>query len=206
MVTFFDIVLGRATEAEARYAREHRTPLSEALRQYDAEVLATQGASDPRKRTIRLLADFVGYQEDDYYTRPDQLGPDALPTHLADLAETGDLSATKRRRLERVLPAFLAYLATRQRATAEEREEVMEMAKEPIDDAVRAQMDRLRELAQQAPRGRARGKVKVTFTTSELEDVAQLIRAGLLARPDYRSISPRLKGAMTTMGISTKGL
>jgi hypothetical protein len=72
--------------------------------------------------------------------------------------------------------------------------------------ALQAQMDRLRELAKQAPRGRARGKVKVTFTTSELEDVAQLVRAGLLARPDYRGIPPRLKGAMTTMGISTKGL
>jgi hypothetical protein len=72
--------------------------------------------------------------------------------------------------------------------------------------ALRAQMDRLRELARKAPRGRARGKVKVTLTTTELEDLAQLVRAGLLARPDYRSISPRLKGAMTTMGVTTKGL
>jgi hypothetical protein len=46
--------------------------------------------------------------------------------------------------------------------------------------AMRAQMDRLRELAKQAPRGRARGKVKVTLSITELEDLAQLIRAGLL--------------------------
>ncbi len=206
MVTFFDIVLGRTMEEEARSARAHSTPLSAALRQYDADVLAGQGETATRKRTIRLLADFVGYQEDYYHTRPDQLGPDALPTHLADLAETGDLSASKRRRLEQVLPAFLAYLATRQGPTAHRREEVMDMAKEPTDDAGARPGFPVTAPRMTRAEWQRRSKTTVSLTRDDLEYLAQAIRRSRALMPDSRRISPQLKTAMTRLRVDTKGL
>ena len=53
---------------------------------------------------------------------------------------------------------------------------------------------------------RARGKIRVTLTTGELEQLAQLIRAGHALVNDGKSVSPQLRAAMTRLGISTHGL
>ena len=53
---------------------------------------------------------------------------------------------------------------------------------------------------------RARGRIRVTLTTAELEQLAQLIRAGHALVNDGKSVSPQLRAAMTRLGISTHGL
>ena len=53
---------------------------------------------------------------------------------------------------------------------------------------------------------RARGKIRVTLTTGELEQLAQLIRAGHALVNDGKSVSPQLRAAMTRLGVSTHGL
>ena len=53
---------------------------------------------------------------------------------------------------------------------------------------------------------RARGKAGVTLTTDELQQLADLIRAGRVLTRDLRSISKNLRAAMTKMGIDAKGL
>ena len=53
---------------------------------------------------------------------------------------------------------------------------------------------------------RSRGKIRVTLTTGELEQLAQLIRAGHALVGDGKSVSPQLRAAMTRLGVSTHGL
>ena len=53
---------------------------------------------------------------------------------------------------------------------------------------------------------RARGKIRVTLTRGELEQLAQLIRAGHALVNDGKSVSPQLRAAMTRLGVSTHGL
>ncbi len=51
-----------------------------------------------------------------------------------------------------------------------------------------------------------RDKTSVTLTRAELEQLAQLVAAGHVLVRDGKSISPKLKAAMTKLGVSTKGL
>ncbi len=51
-----------------------------------------------------------------------------------------------------------------------------------------------------------REKTRVSLTRGELEYLAQLVAAGHVLIRDDRSISPKLKGAMSRLGISTRGL
>ena len=51
-----------------------------------------------------------------------------------------------------------------------------------------------------------RSKTTVTLTKSELEDLAQLLAAGHVLLRNAGSISPKLKTAMTRLGVATKGL
>jgi hypothetical protein len=51
-----------------------------------------------------------------------------------------------------------------------------------------------------------RSKTTVSLTKAELEDLARLIAAGHVLLRDAHSISPKLKTAMTRLGISTKGV
>ena len=51
-----------------------------------------------------------------------------------------------------------------------------------------------------------RERTSVTLTRGELEQLGQLIRAGHAMLNDGRSISPKLRAAMTRIGISTHGL
>jgi hypothetical protein len=53
---------------------------------------------------------------------------------------------------------------------------------------------------------RARGKASVTLTTEELQQLADLLRAGRVLTRDLRSVSKNLRAAMTKMGVNTKGL
>ena len=53
---------------------------------------------------------------------------------------------------------------------------------------------------------RARGRIRVTLTTAELDDLARLIRVGHAHLGDGKSVSPQLRAAMTRLGISTHGL
>ena len=51
-----------------------------------------------------------------------------------------------------------------------------------------------------------REKTKVSLTRGELEQLAQLVAAGHALIRDGRSISPKLKAAMSRLGIKTHGL
>ena len=51
-----------------------------------------------------------------------------------------------------------------------------------------------------------RERTTVTLTRAELEQLGQLVRAGHAMLNDGHSISPRLRAAMTRIGISTHGL
>jgi hypothetical protein len=51
-----------------------------------------------------------------------------------------------------------------------------------------------------------RSKTTVSFTKTELDDLARLLAAGHVLLRDAGSISPKLKTAMTHLGVSTKGL
>ena len=53
---------------------------------------------------------------------------------------------------------------------------------------------------------RTRDKTRVTLTRGELDHLAQLLTAGRSLLRDGRSISPKLKAAMTRLGLSTQGL
>jgi len=53
---------------------------------------------------------------------------------------------------------------------------------------------------------RTRDKTSVTLTRGELDHLAQLLTAGRSLLRDGRSISPKLKAAMTRLGLSTQGL
>jgi hypothetical protein len=52
----------------------------------------------------------------------------------------------------------------------------------------------------------ALGRTRVTLTTAELEQLAQLVAAGQVLLRDGRSISRNLRAAMTKMGVNAKGL
>ena len=51
-----------------------------------------------------------------------------------------------------------------------------------------------------------RDRTSVTLTRGELEQRGQLVRAGHAMLNDGRSTSPKLRAAMTRIGISTHGL
>jgi len=51
-----------------------------------------------------------------------------------------------------------------------------------------------------------RDKTTVTLTRADLEQLPQLVAAGHVLIRDSKSISPKLKAAMTKLGVSTKGL
>jgi len=53
---------------------------------------------------------------------------------------------------------------------------------------------------------RARGKIRVTLTKAELDELARLIRVGHAHLGDGKSVSPQLRAAMTRLGVSTHGL
>ncbi len=53
---------------------------------------------------------------------------------------------------------------------------------------------------------RARGRASVTLTIEELQQLADLIRAGRVLTRDLRSVSKNLRTAMTKMGVDAKGL
>ena len=51
-----------------------------------------------------------------------------------------------------------------------------------------------------------RDRTSVTLTRGELEHLGQRVRAGHAILNDGRSISPKLRAAMTRIGIPTHGL
>ncbi len=51
-----------------------------------------------------------------------------------------------------------------------------------------------------------RDRTSVTLSRGELEQLAQLIRVGHALRNDGRSVSPKLRAAMTRIGMTTHGL
>ena len=51
-----------------------------------------------------------------------------------------------------------------------------------------------------------RERTSVTLTRADLEQLSQLVRAGHAMLNDGRSISPKLRAAMTRIGMSTHGL
>ena len=51
-----------------------------------------------------------------------------------------------------------------------------------------------------------RTKTTVTLTRAELDHIAQLLAAGHVMLRNSDSVSPRLKTAMTRLGLSTRGL
>ncbi len=51
-----------------------------------------------------------------------------------------------------------------------------------------------------------RDRTSATLTRGELEQLGQLVRAGHAMLNDGRSVSPKLRAAMTRIGISTQGL
>ncbi len=53
---------------------------------------------------------------------------------------------------------------------------------------------------------RAKGTMRVSLTTAELEHVARLIRAGKVMLNDNRIVSKNLRQAMTRLGVDTSGL
>lgn len=53
---------------------------------------------------------------------------------------------------------------------------------------------------------RARGRASVTLTIDELQQLADLVRAGRVLTRDLKSVSKNLRTAMTKMGVDAKGL
>lgn len=53
---------------------------------------------------------------------------------------------------------------------------------------------------------RALGRMRVTLTRSDLEDLARLITAGRALLRDAKPVSKNLRTAMTKLGIDTRGL
>ncbi len=53
---------------------------------------------------------------------------------------------------------------------------------------------------------RARGKIRVTLTKAELDELARLIRVDHTHLGDGKSVSPQLRAAMTRLGVATHGL
>ncbi len=51
-----------------------------------------------------------------------------------------------------------------------------------------------------------RDRTSVSLSRGELEQLGQLVRAGHAMLGDGRSVSPKLRAAMTRLGISTPGL
>ncbi len=51
-----------------------------------------------------------------------------------------------------------------------------------------------------------RDRTTVTLTRGELEQLGQLVRAGHAMLNDGRPVSPKLRAAMTRIGIATHGL
>lgn len=51
-----------------------------------------------------------------------------------------------------------------------------------------------------------RERTSITLSRGELEQLAHLVRAGHAMLNDGRSISPKLRAAMTRIGLSTHGL
>jgi hypothetical protein len=51
-----------------------------------------------------------------------------------------------------------------------------------------------------------RDRTTVTLTRAELEQLSQLLAAGQVLIRDAKSVSPKLKTAMTKLGVPTKGL
>ena len=51
-----------------------------------------------------------------------------------------------------------------------------------------------------------RERTSVSLSRGELEQLGQLIRSGHAMLNDGRSVSPKLRAAMTRLGISTHGL
>jgi len=51
-----------------------------------------------------------------------------------------------------------------------------------------------------------RDKTTVTLTRGELEQLSQLVAAGHVLIRDSKSVSPKLKAAMTKLGVKTQGL
>jgi hypothetical protein len=53
---------------------------------------------------------------------------------------------------------------------------------------------------------RALGRMRVQLTRSDLEHVAELLRAGMVLTKDRRPVSRNLRAAMTKLGVETRGL
>ena len=53
---------------------------------------------------------------------------------------------------------------------------------------------------------RARGKLRITLTRQELEELARLVRAGKVMLNTDARVSPQLRNAMTRLGVPTWGL
>jgi hypothetical protein len=51
-----------------------------------------------------------------------------------------------------------------------------------------------------------RDRTTVTLTRMDMEQLAQLVRAGHAMLNDGRPVSPKLRAAMTRIGVSTHGL
>lgn len=51
-----------------------------------------------------------------------------------------------------------------------------------------------------------RDRTRVTLSRSDLEQLAQLVRAGHVMLNDGRSVSPQLRAAMSRIGLATHGL
>lgn len=51
-----------------------------------------------------------------------------------------------------------------------------------------------------------RDHTSITLSRGELEQLGQLVRAGHAMLNDGRSVSPKLRAAMTRIGIATHGL
>jgi hypothetical protein len=51
-----------------------------------------------------------------------------------------------------------------------------------------------------------RGKTSVTLTREELHHLGRLMKAGRILLNDTQPVSPRLRAAMTKLGVDTSGL
>jgi hypothetical protein len=53
---------------------------------------------------------------------------------------------------------------------------------------------------------RAKGRARVTLTTTELEQLARLLRAGRVLTNERHDVAKNLRTAMTRMGVDTRGV
>jgi hypothetical protein len=193
---------GITTPADIAHGRANSSAVVEAIRAYDDTRLVSLPRAQ-RKRILELLADWATHLE--LHAHPLNLTLPEVERVLRGTLEN------RRRQPNRAhgekpgeteaLQSFFDFLVTMR----EQEKEVSKMDEKPSkrgDDRRTPPTPPKMTKAEWMKRDRS----SVTLTRGEFEQLARLIGAGHVMLRNEPSVSPKLKAAMTRLGITTKGL